>query len=105
MATYEVIELLKKYISLLNSEGISVYRAFLFGSYSNNSATENSDIDVMIVSNKYDENDDVAIGKAWKLTRDISTKIEPFFIGIQKFNYDNSSPLIQLVKTQGIEVV
>lgn len=105
MATYEVIELLKRYIALLNSEGISVNKAFLFGSYSNNSATEDSDIDVMIVSDKFDENDDIAIGKAWKLTRNIITKIEPFLVGIQKCNYDNSSPLIHLIKTQGIEVV
>lgn len=33
MAKGEVIELLKRYILLLNSNGISVYKAFLFGSY------------------------------------------------------------------------
>ena len=58
----------------------------------------------MIVSDKYDENDDITICKASELTRKISTKIEPFLIGIQKFNFDNSPPLIHLIKTQGIEV-
>lgn len=103
MATKEVIELLKKYISLLNSEGISVNKAFLFGSYSANTAHENSDIDVMIVSDKYDENDDLIIGKAWSLTRKINTKIEPYLIGIERFKEDN--PLINIIKTQGIEIV
>jgi predicted nucleotidyltransferase len=105
MARSEVIELLKKYVLLLNSEGISVSKAFLFGSYSTDSASDSSDIDVMIVSNKYDENDDLAIGKIWKLTRKISTKIEPFLIGDMKFREDNSSPLISMIREKGIEIV
>ena len=104
MARSEVIELLKKYILLLNSEGISVNKAFLFGSYSTDSASETSDIDVMIISDKYDESDDMAIGKVWNLTRKISTKIEPFLIGNKKFNEDNSSPLINMIKEHGIEI-
>jgi len=105
MARSEIIELLKKYVLLLNSEGVSVNKAFLFGSYSTDTATESSDIDVMIVSNKFDENDDLIIGKIWKLTKKINTKIEPFLIGNKKFNEDNSSPLISMIKDKGIEIV
>ena len=104
MAKEEVIELLKKYIILLNAEGISVNRAFLFGSYSNDSASDSSDIDIMIVSDKYDETDDIVVGKIWKLTRKINTKIEPFLIGLNKFKNDNSSPLVSMIKTKGIEI-
>jgi predicted nucleotidyltransferase len=105
MATNEVIELLKKYIALLNVEGISVYKAFLFGSYSTNNASDESDIDVMIVSDKYDENDDIAAGKVWVTTRKVNTKIEPFLIGLNKFNDENSSPLVNMIKDKGIEVM
>ena len=104
MARSEVIELLKKYILLLNTEGISVNKAFLFGSYSTDTASESSDIDVMIVSDNYDENDDVTIGKLWLLTRRISTKIEPFLIGGKKFKEEDSSPLINMIKKHGIEI-
>ena len=104
MATTEVIELLKKYVLLLNTEGISVYKAYLFGSYSTNTASNNSDIDVMIVSDNYDENDDQASGKIWSLTRKLNTKIEPFLIGKKKFNDDNSSPMISMIKKHGIEI-
>jgi len=104
MATNEVIELLKKYVALLNIEGISVYKAYLFGSYSNNTASDASDIDVMIVSDKYDESDDIAAGKVWKATRKVNTKIEPFLIGLNKFNDDSASPLISMIKEKGIEI-
>jgi len=104
MSKAEVIELLKKYILLLNSNGINVYKAFLFGSYTTNTANEASDIDVMIVSEKYDESDDEVIGKIWKLTQLVSTKIEPFLIGKNKYNSDDNSPLIEQIKTKGIEI-
>ena len=104
MATNEVIELLRKYVALLNTEGISVYKAYLFGSYSTDTATEFSDIDVMIVSNSFEEPDDKVTGKAWKLTRKIDSKIEPFLIGLNKFNDDNSSPLLSSIKTKGIVI-
>ncbi len=104
MAKAEVIELLKKYILILNSNGIGVYKAFLFGSYSTNTATDASDIDVLIVSEKYDEQDDEAVGKIWKLTRLVSTKIEPFLIGKNKFISNDNSPLIEQIKTKGIEL-
>lgn len=104
MANKEVIELLKKNIVLLNSEGISVNKAFLFGSYSNDTASEYSDIDVMIVSDKYDETDDITVGKIWNLTRKINTKIEPFLIGKEKF-MDDTSPLISMIKKEGIAII
>ena len=52
MAKKEVIELLRKYILLLNAEGISVSKAFLFGSYSRGEDIIKSDIDIAIIGTK-----------------------------------------------------
>ncbi len=105
MANREVIELLKKYLSLLKKEGISVEKAFLFGSYSSNTATDSSDIDLMIVTNNVDAENDLIIGKIWSLTRKINTRIEPFLIGSDRFNRNDDSPLVDLIKNRGIEIV
>ncbi|MDA3892811.1 MAG: nucleotidyltransferase domain-containing protein [Salinivirgaceae bacterium] len=105
MATEEVISLLKKYIILLNSEGISVKHAYLFGSYATDTATENSDIDLMIVSDNYNENDDIATGNMWRLTKKVSTKIEPFLIGINKFNADLDSIFLTAIKETGVVII
>ncbi len=105
MPQEEIITLIQKYVALLNTEGLSVRKAFLFGSYATGLATKNSDIDVMIVSDKFDEADDRAAGKMWQLTKQVHTGIEPFLIGINKFNNDNNSLLINTIKQHGIEVV
>ncbi len=104
MAKEEIIAIIKNYVDLLNTEGLSVRKAFLFGSYLTDIATNSSDIDVMIVSDKFDETDDVAIGKMWRLTRKINTKIEPLLIGMKKFKEDNTSPLLSIIKRNGLEI-
>ena len=104
MAKREVIDILKKYVVLLKSEGIAVEKAFLYGSYSLDRETDDSDIDLMIVTNDKDADNDFIAGKIWQLTRKINTKIEPFLIGRNRFNENNHSPLIDLIKEKGIEI-
>ena len=52
MAEEEIITKIKKYLRDLAEAGISINRAFLYGSYANGSMTDNSDIDLLIVSDK-----------------------------------------------------
>lgn len=103
MAKNEVIEILRSYICLLRAEGISVHKAFLFGSYLSNTATIESDIDLMIVTEN--ENDDNLAGKIWKLTKKVNSRIEPFLVGINRFNSNDNSPLVDLVKRTGLEII
>lgn len=99
MAKREVIEILKKYLFLLQTEGISVDKAFLYGSYLSDSARDESDIDLMIVT----ENDNL-VGKIWSLTKKVNSKIEPYLVGKKRFHSDENSPLIDIVKKTGLEI-
>lgn len=105
MATEEVIELSRRYVLLLNSQGLSVEKAYLFGSYAKGSETTLSDIDLLIVAKNYNEDDDLMAGRMWMLTRKVSTKIEPVFVSSDRFRDDDSSQLIQTVKSTGIEII
>lgn len=98
------IKLIKNYLKLLVKEGVLIDKAFLYGSYSKNTETENSDIDLLIVSKEFDTTDDLLIGKIWYLTNKINSKIEPYIISTKRFNSDEFSPLIQLIKQEGIEI-
>ncbi len=101
MAKREIIETLKKYILILRSEGIVVDKAYLYGSYLSNKATDDSDIDVMIVT---ESEDDYLTGKIWSLTKKVNTKIEPYLVGKGRFKDNIDSPLIDLVKKTGLEI-
>jgi predicted nucleotidyltransferase len=104
MAKKQIIIILKKYISILKQEGINIDKAFLYGSYAKETETKESDIDLLIVSKQFDKNDDYLIGKIWALTKKINSKIEPYIIGLDRFKTDDTSPLIQLVKKEGLEI-
>lgn len=77
MAQREIIKILKQYISILRSEGIIIDKAFLYGSYLTNTATDDSDNDIMTVT---DNGNDYVAGKIWTLTKKVNSGIEPFIV-------------------------
>jgi predicted nucleotidyltransferase len=101
MAKREIVEILKKYIFVLRSEGITIDKAYLYGSYLSNTATDESDIDIMIVT---ENEDDYLAGKIWSLTRKVNSRIEPYLVGKGRFTNNENSPLIDLVKRTGLEI-
>lgn len=101
MVKKEIVALLKNYVFILRSEGIVVDKAFLYGSYLLNTAKEDSDIDIMIVT---ETEDDYVSGKIWNLTRKVNTKIEPYLVEKSRFDDNENSPLIELVKRTGLKI-
>lgn len=97
----EIVEILERYIFVLRSEGIVIDKAYLYGSYLSNTANEDSDIDILIVTEK---EDDYLTGKIWSLSRKVNSKIEPYLIGKGRFNSNMNSPLIDLVKKTGLKI-
>ncbi len=104
MAQSDVIKLLQLYVRILNEAGLRIQKAFLYGSFARNQASEDSDIDVMLVSDSFDADDIKIKAKAWQLTRKVDLRIEPFTIGSKRFFSDNDSALVDQVKKEGIEI-
>ena len=102
MPKNEAIKISKAYTSLLRTEGISIDKAFLYGSYLSDTAGDESDIDLMIVTEN--ESDDYLAGKIWSLTKQVNSKIEPFLVGAKRYYSNDNSPLVDLVKITGIEI-
>ena len=98
------IEKLRIYVDILVKEGIEIDKAFLFGSYARDDKTKESDIDIMLVSKIFDQPDDQLIGLVWRLTRKVDSRLEPYTVGLNQFNTDNISPLLQIVKKEGVEI-
>ncbi|MCF6332201.1 MAG: nucleotidyltransferase domain-containing protein [Draconibacterium sp.] len=104
MAGKSIIELLQRYLQVLQEEGIIIEKAFLFGSYMWETETLESDIDLMLVSKQFDTSNDLLFGKVWALTKKVNSKIEPYIVGASKFETDDVSPIIQIVKKEGFEI-
>ena len=102
----ETLNKVSEYIKLLNESGLLIDKAYLFGSAARNEHHEGSDIDVMLVSKRFDDStDDIAFGLIWRLTRKVDSRIEPYAVGLSRFDNDDVSPLLQIVKLEGVPIL
>jgi predicted nucleotidyltransferase len=104
MVNPKVIETVKQYLKVLINEGILITGAFIYGSQVRGSANEESDIDLMLISPLFDENTDKYAPAIWHSASKISYRIEPITVGEKRFQTDEYSPLIAIVKQEGVEV-
>jgi len=88
----------------LKENGITIKKAILFGSHVKNEAREGSDIDVLLVSNLFDNEDDKYTGKIWRLTSVSDYRIEPIAVGEKRFYEDDNSPLLEIIRREGLEI-
>ncbi|NUN09147.1 MAG: hypothetical protein HUU54_08230 [Ignavibacteriaceae bacterium] len=50
------------------------------------------------------ENPDKYAGKIWMIATDLNYRIEPITIGAKRFITDDESPLIEMIKLEGIKI-
>ena len=105
MSEKEVNKIIKKYVTLLRDSGISIERVFLYGSYARGEATYDSDIDIMLISNSINSGNPDFKARIWELTRKVDTRIEPYIVSSRRFISDDVSPLLQIVKKEGKEIL
>ena len=104
MLQKDAINIVRQYVNNLNNGGVVIFKAYLFGSYARNQATENSDIDVLLVSDAFDTDDDVVLSKPWSPKYRLDYRIEPVAIGLQRFYSDDSSLILEVVRNEGLEI-
>ena len=104
MAEAEIVKTIKQYIHLLNKQGFEINRAFLYGSFATGKTHASSDIDLMLISENLDESDIGKKSQAWTLTRKIDPRIEPYLVSQDRFKNDDTSPLFEIVRNEGVEI-
>jgi len=104
MLQQNALNIARQYVANLNKAGIVIYKAWLFGSYARNQARENSDIDILLVSDAFDTDDDVILSKPWSPKYRNDYRIEPVAIGKKRFQTEDNSIMLEIVRQEGIEI-
>ena len=104
MLQQNALNIARQYVANLNKAGITIYKAYLFGSYARNQAQESSDIDILLVSDAFDTDDDVILSKPWSPKIRNDYRIEPVAIGKKRFQTEDNSIMLEVVRQEGIEV-
>ncbi|MCQ3935510.1 MAG: hypothetical protein DPW18_00540 [Chloroflexi bacterium] len=102
MANQRIIKSIKNYLHAVTKSGIPVRYGDLFGSYARGQEHEWSDIDLLVVSSRYDKKwtyKDWA--KLWVIAAHTDVRIEPIPVGEKQYREDDSSLIIEIARREG----
>ncbi|MHC4443784.1 MAG: nucleotidyltransferase domain-containing protein [Planctomycetota bacterium] len=99
------ISSVRNYLRYLSEHGVDTPFAMLFGSRAKGGADEWSDIDVVIVSPVFDRSfSRKLIDRLWRTAARVDSRIEPIPCGERQWREDNVSPILEVVRKEGIRV-
>ena len=105
MAEESIIASARKYLNELLKLGIPVRYGILFGSQARKDTHRWSDIDLLIVSSRYDESctrEDINL--LWRTAALTDNRIEPVPVGLKRWETDDESTIIEIARREGIQV-
>ena len=105
MVDKAIVNTVQRYLTLLAERGLKPHFCVIFGSYATGEPHRWSDIDVMVVSPHFD-------GKHNRRDRDllwtsvipIDSRIEPVPCGLKQWEDDDGTPLVEIVRREGVMV-
>ncbi len=102
MADGTVEDLIRRYLRAVSESGIPVRFGVLFGSWATGRAGELSDIDVVVVSHRFDgAHDRMDVNQLWRLAARTDSRIEPIPCGERQWEEDDSTPIIEVARREG----
>jgi predicted nucleotidyltransferase len=106
MADRKIIEIAERYFALVKKEGIPLKALYLFGSHVRDTAGKWSDIDLLaVLSDELSDREFSRVStRLWTLARAVDTRIEPLAITEGDWIHDEATPVILVVRSEGIRV-
>ena len=94
---------IKEYIDVLRQNGIGIWRLYLFGSYTTDKFTEESDIDLAVFVDKEDIDSFQEDLKLMRLRRKVDLRIEPH--SFAKNDFVKPDPFVKEILASGKRIV
>lgn len=102
MVNESVLNGVRKYLRALQQQGVAVKFGVVFGSQVTGNADVWSDIDLLVISPKYDDQrsrEDINL--LWRLAARTDSRIEPVACGEKQWFEDDSSAIIEMARRDG----
>lgn len=102
MADASVVKAVEKYRVLLIKSGIPVSKIILFGSHLKDRNHNWSDIDILVVSPRFDgkrKREDINL--LWRIAARVDSRIEPVAVGQCQYEKDDASAIIEIARREG----
>jgi predicted nucleotidyltransferase len=103
MVEKSVIASVRNYLKELLRVGVPVKQGIVFGSHAREHSDKWSDIDLLVISDKYDRacaREDINL--LWKIAARTDNRIEPIPVGLKRWETDDESTIIEVARREGI---
>ncbi|AQQ10391.1 putative nucleotidyltransferase [Sedimentisphaera cyanobacteriorum] len=105
MLDRRIIDSIKKYLRALSEAGIEADFAVLYGSQARGDSGKWSDIDLLVVSEEFDNNlTREKVNKLWHIAAFTDCRIEPLPCGREQWEMDDSNLIIEIARNEGMKV-
>jgi predicted nucleotidyltransferase len=105
MSQAAIIPVIQHYLAEVSKAGIPVDGAILYGSFARDQDTPDSDIDLIVLSAKFDvEKTQQDVSLLWRLRCRTDARIEPIAAGVREFAVDRGSPILAIARAEGIMI-
>jgi predicted nucleotidyltransferase len=102
MVDKTIVKSVQKYLQYVNQQGIPVIYGVLFGSYAKNQAHQWSDIDVLVISPRFDQEQTAEdYENLWMFAARTNKRIEPIPVGEKQYKEDKSSLILEIARKEG----
>jgi predicted nucleotidyltransferase len=99
-----IAQIVKQYLAALPNVGIHASKAILSGSFAKGDSNQWSDIDLIVIAPEFDGKRDISLIKSlWRATK-IDTRIEPIPCGEKEWETDDSRPILEIARREGITI-
>ncbi len=105
MVDESILSGVRAYLRALEADGLPVSFGVLFGSHATGTAHQWSDIDLLIVSPRFDEPQPRrTVDRLWHIAARTDNRIEPIPCGEKQWEDDDSSAIVEIARRQGVRV-
>jgi predicted nucleotidyltransferase len=102
MVNESIAVIVQKYLTNLLSQDIPVAYGVVFGSHARGEAGQWSDIDLLVVSPRFDEKHETSdVNLLWRIAARTDSRIEPIPVGQQQYLTDDSNAIIEIARREG----
>ena len=106
MVSQSIEIVVRQYLKAATEAGIHSRRAVLFGSQVKGLADEWSDIDLIVIAPELEPpHDNRLIDKLWELRATTDSRVEPIPCGEHEWETDQSRPIIEIARREGVEIL
>ncbi|MBF0146054.1 MAG: nucleotidyltransferase domain-containing protein [Magnetococcales bacterium] len=102
MVAPDIVRTIKNYLNRLEERGMPVAFGVLYGSFSRGDEHADSDVDLVVVSPRFDNPDSWSDTELlWETTVFTDSRIEPVGVGLKQWHEEDGIPLIEIARREG----